>query len=166
MRRKWILAVVVALALGLVAQVSLADSGHKSSSTVLRFKTMAGVVAPYLGPTNAIRGIPGGGAPWRIDKANGTLKQNGDLDVKVKGLVLTGTGANPFPTFSAVVSCQSIANGAAVVVNRVTAPFPATLAGDAQFKGNVDLPSPCIAPIVFVANGTGNPPAWFSVTGV
>ena len=34
------------------------------------------------------------------------------------------------------------------------------------FKGNVDLPSPCIAPIVFVTNGAGDPPGvWFSVTG-
>jgi hypothetical protein len=166
MRRKWIPAVVLALALGLAAQVSLADNGHGSDSTVLRFKTMVGDQGPYVGPANAIRGIPGAGSPWSIDKANGTLKQNGDLDVKVKGLIITGTGANPVPTFRAVVSCQSIANGAVTVVNRVTAPFPATTTGDAQFKGNVDLPSPCVAPIVFVTTGTGDPPAWFSVTGV
>jgi hypothetical protein len=166
MRRKWIPAVVLALALGLVAQVSLADNGHSSNSTVLRFKTMVGDQGPYVGPANAIRGIPGAGSPWSIDKANGTLKQNGDLDVKVNGLIITGTGANPVPTFRAVVSCQSIADGAATVVNRVTAPFPATTKGDAQFKGNVDMPSPCVAPIVFVTAGTGDPPAWFSVTGV
>jgi hypothetical protein len=53
-----------------------------------------------------------------------------------------------------------------VIVNRVTAPFPATTTGDAQFDGSVSLPSPCIAPIVFVTAGTGNPPGvWFSVTG-
>jgi hypothetical protein len=101
MRRKWIAAVVLALALGLVAQVSLADNGHSSNSTVLRFKTMVGDQGPYVGPANAIRGIPGAGSPWSIDKANGTLKQNGDLDVKVKGLIITGTGANPVPTFRA-----------------------------------------------------------------
>jgi hypothetical protein len=73
---------------------------------------------------------------------------------------------NPVPTFRAVVSCLSIADGAAVTVNRVTAPFPATVTGNAKFKGNVSLPSPCIAPIVFVTNGTGDPPGgWFSVTG-
>jgi hypothetical protein len=127
---------------------------------------MAEVVAPFLGPSNAIGGIPGAGAPWSIDKANGTLKENGDLQVKVKGLIITPTGTNPVPTFRAVVSCQSIAGGAAVTVNRVTAPFPATATGDAAFKGNVDLPSPCIAPIVFVTTGTGYPPTWFSVTGV
>jgi hypothetical protein len=87
--------------------------------------------------------------------------------VEVNGLVITATGTNPVPTFRAVVSCLSIADGAAVTVNRVTAPFPATTTGDAQFEGNVNLPSPCIAPIVFVTNGIGDPPGgWFSVTGV
>jgi hypothetical protein len=42
-----------------------------------------------------------------------------------------------------------------------------TTTTDAQTGRNVDLPSPCIAPIVFVTNGTGDPPGgWFSVTGV
>jgi hypothetical protein len=165
MRKKWILAAVLALGLGLVAQASLAGSGP--NSTVLRFKTMVGTVATYTGPTNAIRGVPGAGSPWSIDKANATLKANGDLDVEVNGLVITATGTNPVPAFRAVVSCLSIADGAAVTVNRVTAPFPATTTGDAQFEGDVNLPSPCIAPIVFVTNGIGDPPGgWFSVTGV
>jgi hypothetical protein len=166
MRKKWIAAVVLAIAVGLIAQAALAAKGGSSNSTVLRFKTMVGDHGPYVGPANAIRGIPGAGSPWSIDKANGTLKKNGALDVKVKGLIITGTGANPVPTFRAVVSCQSIANGAANVVNLVTAPFPATTSGDAHFKGKVNLPSPCVAPIVFVTAGTGEPPAWFSVTGV
>jgi hypothetical protein len=163
MRKIWIPAAVLALAVGLIAQAS---AGNGPDSTVLQFKTMVGTVAPYVGPANAIRGVSGAGAPWSIDKADGSLKQNGDLAVKVTGLIVTGTGANPAPTFRAVVSCLSIADGAAVTVNRVTAPFPATATGDAAFKGNVDLPSPCIAPIVFVTNGAGDPPGvWFSVTG-
>jgi hypothetical protein len=165
MRKTWILAVVLALTLGLIAQASSAGGRH--NATVLKFKTMVGTVAPYTGAANAIRGVAGAGTPWSIDKANGTLKANGDLDVRVKGLIITATGVNPVPTFRAVVSCQSIADGAAVIVNRVTAPFPATMTGNAEFDGNVDLPSPCIAPIVFVTNGTGDPPGvWFSVTGV
>jgi hypothetical protein len=163
MRKLWIPAAVLALAVGLIAQASSAGSGP--DSTVLKFKTMVGTVAPYIGATNAIRGVSGAGAPWSIDKADGTLKANGDLAVKVTGLIVTGS-TNPAPTFRVVVSCQSVDAGAAVIVNRVTAPFPATPAGDASFNGNVDLPSPCIAPIVFVTNGAGDPPGvWFSVTG-
>jgi hypothetical protein len=164
MRKFWIpAAVVVSLAVVLIAQASAGDG---PGSTVLKFKTMVGTVAPYTGAANAIRGVSGAGAPWSIDTANGKLEENGDLSIKVTGLIITGTGANPVPTFRAVVSCQSIAGGAAVVENRVTTPFPASTTGDAAFKGNVDLPSPCIAPIVFVTAGTGAPPGvWFSVTG-
>ena len=164
MRKFWIPgAVVVALAVVLIAQASAGDG---PGSTVLKFKTMVGTVAPYTGAANAIRGVPGAGAPWSIDTANGKLEENGDLSIKVTGLIITGTGANPVPTFRAVVSCRSIANGAALVVNRFTTPFPASTTGDAAFKGNLDLPSPCIAPIVFVTAGTGDPPGvWFSVTG-
>ena len=162
-RKLWIPAVVVTLvAVGLIAQAS---AGNGPGSTVLKFKTMVGTVAPYTGAANAIRGVSGAGAPWSIDTANGKLDQNGDLRIKVTGLIIIPTGTNPFPTFRAVVSCQSIAGGAAVVVNRVTAPFPATATGDAQFNGNVSLPSPCFAPIVLVTAGTGDPPAWFSITG-
>src|SRR6476661_974758 len=90
MRRFWIPgAVVVAFAAVLIAQAS---AGNGPGSTVLKFKTMAGVVAPYLGPANAIRGIPGGGAPWSIDTANGKLDQNGDLRIKVTGLIIIPTG--------------------------------------------------------------------------
>jgi hypothetical protein len=122
MRRFWIPgAVVVAFAAVLIAQAS---AGNGPGSTVLKFKTMVGTVAPYTGPANAIRGVSGAGAPWSIDTANGKLDENGDLSLKVTGLIITGTGANPVPTFRAVVSCQSIVGGAAVVVNRVSTPFP------------------------------------------
>ena len=163
--KKWTVASVLALvlAVGLIAQATAGDENAK----VLEFKTMAGVVPPYTGPANPIRGVAGAGAPWRIDRAQGRLRANGDLEIKVEGLVLTSTGQNPQPAFRAVVNCQTIENGVAVIVNRVTAPFPATMpGGDAEFDGNVDLPSPCFGPIVFVTTGAGDPPRWFAVTGV
>jgi hypothetical protein len=163
--RKWAVASVLALvlAVGLIAQATAGGENAK----VLEFKTMAGVVPPYTGPANPIRGVAGAGAPWRIDRVSGKLRANGDLELAVEGLVLANTGQNPQAAFRAVVSCQSIESGTAVIVNRVTAPFPATMpGGDAQFEGNVTLPSPCFAPIVFVTTGAGDPPRWFSVTGV
>jgi hypothetical protein len=162
--KKWTVASLLALvlAVGLIAQATAGDENAK----VLEFKTMAGVVPPFTGPTNPIQGVAGAGAPWRIDRAHGRLRANGDLELEVKGLVLTSTGQNPQAAFRAVVSCQAIENGTAVIVNRVTAPFPATPTGDAEFEGNVALPSPCFAPIVFVTTGAGDPPRWFSVTGV
>ena len=163
MRKTWIPAVVLVLALVLIVQAS---AGGGRNSTVLSFKTMVGTVAPYTGAANAIRGISGAGAPWSLDEANGKLKANGDLRVMVKGLIVTATGTNPSAMFRAVVSCLSVSNGAAVTVNSVSAPFPATATGNARFNGHLNLPSPCLAPIVFVTNGIGDPPGvWFSITG-
>jgi hypothetical protein len=161
--RKWVVASIFVLALGLVAQASWADQGDHQK--VLELKSMAGVVPPYTGAANPIRGVAGAGAPWRIDAADGKLRSDGDLEVEVEGLVLVNTGTNPQPAFRAVVSCLSIDGGLPVTVNRVTDPFPATTSGDAEFEGNVSLPSPCFAPIVFVTTGAGDPPRWFSVTG-
>jgi hypothetical protein len=163
--KKWIVASVFVLALAIVT-TSWAHGRH--SEKVLDFKTMVGVVPPYVGsaPNAALtRGVQGAGAAWRIDEAKGKLKSNGDLKVEVEGLVLVNAGTNPLTTFRAVVSCLSIDSGLAVTVNLVTAPFPATVpGGDAEFDGNVSLPTPCIAPIVFVTTA-GNPPRWLSVTG-
>jgi hypothetical protein len=40
------------------------------------------------------------------------------------------------------------------------------MAGDAEIDARVDLPDTCVAPIVFVTNGTGSAPgAWFATTG-
>jgi len=69
------------------------------------------------------------------------------------------------PNFRAIVSCLTTdASGSvAATSNVVTDPFPATSTGDADIEALVDLPTPCIAPIVFVTNPTGT--GWFSVTG-
>src|SRR5207253_6472963 len=94
-RTFWISAVVVTLlAVGLIAHAS---AGNGPGSTVLKFKTMVGTIAPYTGTANPIRGIAGAGSPWSIDTANGKLDENGDLSIKVTGLIITGTGANPEP---------------------------------------------------------------------
>jgi hypothetical protein len=140
---------------------------------------MAGVPRPYTGPTNAIRGIPGGGLPWVISSAQGELSTSGDLEVKVTGLVLDpndpaviaggNAGKNPIPQFKAIVSCQSVdSSGAAITVNVSTALFPATTGlasaggGNAKIEDHVNLPHPCLAPIVFVTSPGGS---WFAVTG-
>jgi len=68
----------------------------------------------------------------------------------------------------AIVSCQSVVAGAAAVVNVESPLAPATVGaasaggGNATIEATLTLPSPCIAPIVFVTSPTG---AWFAATG-
>ena len=140
-----------------------APGGTSDETKILRFQTMVGVQPPYTGAANRIRGVPGGGAPWDIADAKGELRADGEIDIKVRGLVLTRTGANPVPNFRAIVSCLSTdENGLPVTVNVQTGLFPADENGDCLIADQVDLPDPCIAPIVFVTSPTGS---WFAATG-
>ena len=100
----------------------------------------------------------GGGVPWRLASAKGELKVDGSLEIKVKGLVVAASGVNPVADFRGVVNCLTPASPT-TGVTLVSDPAPATSAGDARIKADLALPTPCIAPIVFVTNGTGPPPA-------
>ena len=154
-----------ALAAMVLAPASIA------SEKVLAFETMAGVGRPYTGGSNPIRGLSGGGLPWVIRVGKGEVKADGRIEVKVRGLVIADDPAvpparrltNPSANFRVVVSCLTVdASGAAVTANRSTGDFPATPTGDADVEAALDLPSPCIAPVVLVTSSTG---AWFAATG-
>ncbi len=173
----WIAAATAATVAALVStaavQAVAAPAADHDPASVLRFSTMAPVTGPYVGATNPIRGIPGGGLPWIITSAHGSLRSDGRLDVRVRGLVLANSapvpanlqGVNPFPDFRAVVSCQTIGAGStATVTNVFTGNFPANAEGDSKIATTISLPHPCIAPIVFVT-GPAGANFWFSATG-
>lgn len=135
---------------------------------ILQFDTMVGVPQGLTGSQSPIRGVNGGGLPWEIGSARGELKASGKLDIKVQGLVFSAgpnIGRNTVTSFRAIVSCLA---GDGSVVNLTTDPFPATVGpaslggGNARIEAQLALPSPCIAPIVFVTSPGG---AWFAVTG-
>jgi len=151
-----------------VASATSGTSVRDDGGNVFEFNQLTSVMPPFTGPTNPIRGIGGGGAPWKIDSGRAELNANGEIEVRVRGLVLVGTGTNPIPNFAVILSCQSKdAVGAPAVVNLVAGITPATTTGDARFEGTVTPPSPCIAPIVFVAiPATVTAPArWLTVSG-
>lgn len=174
----WLLATIGSAALlsaAAVQGIAVASTGHHTAtdheaSSVLRFHTMAPVTGPYVGTANPLRGVPGGGLPWVITSARGSLNSDGHLIVRVRGLVLADQapvptalrGINPLPDFQAIVSCQSIGAGnTATIANVTTGNFPANSDGNSTINASVHLPSPCIAPIVFV---TG-PGFWLAATG-
>jgi hypothetical protein len=139
-------------------------------NTILDFHAMAAVSGPYVGTSNPVRGVPGGGLPWTLGHADGTLRSDGMLEVTVFGLVLATDpsvpqaqqGTNPSPTFMAIVSCETVEAGAAKMTNVATAPAPATATGNSRIQATVQLPMPCIDPVIFV---TGTNGAWFAATG-
>ncbi len=131
---------------------------------------MVGIPAGLTGAQSQgpLRGITGGGLPWTIGSGMERLSTSGHLKVEVRGLVLAAganAGSNPFASFRALVSCVA-ADGS--FVNLLTDPAPATTGpataggGNAEIEADVNLPQPCIAPIVFVTSTGG---AWFASTG-
>jgi len=167
-KAKWLLAVVAAGTAA--ATLAAGPSASADPGTLQKFDSMAPVTGPYEGAANPVRNLSGGGLPWIITRGMGELKRDGHLDVHVRGLVLANTppvppsvqGINPVPEFDAIVSCQSIsAQGAPTVTNVTTGNFAASTEGDSNIHATVNMPSPCIAPIVFVGSGT----SWFAATG-
>jgi hypothetical protein len=156
------------LAIAVVTQAT--GAGSAEAPRVLEFDTMAAVRGPYVGTANPIRGLNGGGLPWQIERGEGELRTDGQLEVRVEGLVLLDAvpvppslrGTNPVSNFRAVVSCESVVEGQAQTVNRSTRQFPATPQGDSTIRAIVAIPRPCFAPVVFVTSPSG---AWFAVTG-
>jgi hypothetical protein len=173
-KMNWLLAAVGGAALvGAAAVQGVAASASPGPATVLKFSTMTPVTGPYVGTANPVRGVAGGGLPWVLTAGAGSLKRDGHLMVRVRGLVLAKQapvppalrGTNPFPDFRALVSCQTIGSGnTATITNISTGDFKANTAGDSSINAVVRLPRPCIAPIVFVTGPTGTD-VWFAVTG-
>jgi hypothetical protein len=149
-----------------------ADARSPHPRTVLSFETMFANVAPFIGTPGAIRQVDAAPLPWKIGDSHGTLSSNGQLNVDVDGLTLADDpsipaslrGRNPLPYFAATVSCLSSANGAQVTANVTTVNFRASMPrGNASIHQKLALPSPCLAPVVFVTSPNGG--VWFATTG-
>jgi hypothetical protein len=169
---RWLLAALGMAVIGLVPVVAANSSASADPGLILKFDVMTPVTGPYVGPSNPIRMVPGGGLPWIITAGNGSLRRDGHVLIHVRGLVLADQapvppqlqGTNPIHDFKAIVSCQTIgAGGTATITNVSTGDFPASTAGNADINAMVMLPQPCIAPIVFVF-GAPNV-GWFAATG-
>jgi hypothetical protein len=158
----------VLLACFLLVGAASAKKGADDVLNIFEFNRLAAVVPPFTGAANPIRGIGGAGAPWKITSGKAELNASGEIEVSTRGLVLVSNGTNPIANFAVILSCQSKdAAGAPTVVNLVAGTTPATTTGDANFEGTVTPPSPCIAPIVFVAiPATATAPArWLAISG-
>jgi hypothetical protein len=168
---RWLLATLVVAAIGLAPILGSTSSASADPGTILKFSVMTPVTGPYTGTMNPIRMVSGGGLPWIITAGTGFLKRDGHVLIHVRGLVLADQapvppqlqGINPVPEFKAIVSCQTITGGMATVTNVSTGDFPASTEGNADINARVQLPQPCIAPIVFVFGAPNF--GWFAATG-
>ena len=172
--RNWGIA-LCAVVLCATAGVSVASGRHEDGAplpNILAFDTMYGVEGPFLGEANAIRGVVGDEAPWAIEHfIKGRLTRGGRLQILVRGLVFADdplvppelVGKNDEETFRGLVSCLTEEGETVVTENVETEGFPADVNGNSFIDAKIDLPNPCVAPIVFVMAGSEE--KWFAVTG-
>jgi hypothetical protein len=163
---------VVMSVLGVSALVALLGAFGAVPQTIIGFHAMYGVDGPFLGEANAIRNIPGDDLPWEVAHfVIGSLTTTGRLHILVRGLVFKDEegvpeelrGINDEPVLRGVVSCLTEAETTTPIANVVTDGFRATRSGNANIDASVELPNPCVAPVIFV---TGEDPnKWFAVTG-
>jgi len=163
---------LVFLTLGgaLFAEVSAASK--EKAHVILSFQTMYGVDGPFVGDVNPIRDVIGDELPWEIAKSiKGKLDTAGHLKITVRGLVFKDDpsvpaeirGKNDEAEFRGLVSCLTEDGPKVVTENVITQGFPATEDGDSVINAQIELPNPCVAPIVMVLAGSED--KWFAVTG-
>jgi hypothetical protein len=73
-------------------------------------------------------------------------------------------GTNDTDEFRGAVSCVTESGGALERTTVYTQGFDADESGDSDIDAELDLPSPCVAPVVFVL--PANEPVWFAVTAI
>ncbi len=166
-------AAMCAMSLLMITRSVPAKPNHDSRPRdIVAFETMYGVDEAFVGEANPIRGVVGDELPWTIAHGiRGRLTTNGHLKIRVRGLVFTNDdvvppekrGINDETEFRALVSCLSEENGQVVTKNVPTAGFPATESGDSDIDATIELPKPCVAPVVFILAGSED--KWFAVTG-
>ena len=169
MRRRFLALATLLAALVLAASVPAVVGGR--TAEILKAERLVGVPTGLTGATGAIGSVNGAGLPWVIGESKAVLGVDGSFELKFKDLLFTNEasapvalrGTNNQATMQAGVSCLTIGGTRTATL---TGTFPVTMglgAGDAKVATTLDLPSPCVAPIVLITNATGT--SWFAASG-
>ena len=166
---------LIVLAILILAGVSCDQDSPANSSNInkiLEFQTMYGVDGPFVGEDHPIRGVNGDELPWEVeDSISGKLDTQGNLMITVRGLVFKDDpsvppeliGKNDEAEFRALVSCLTEVGDDVETQNVITEGFPADEDGNSSINAKIELPNPCVAPVVMVLAGSED--KWFAVTG-
>jgi hypothetical protein len=137
-------------AVALLTTVALAGSaGATATSAVAAPRALLNsAIAPSVPTDPMLHGVTAGGAPWVIKKGLSFihLLNNGELQVKIKGLVIPELGTpGPVTSVDASLYCANETTPAAT-----TATFPLSKKGNAMIEETIVLPSKCLTPVVLI----------------
>ena len=151
----------VALACILLVGVAFADKhgkgkGHSEDSKGGSFRS--GVIGSIPGLT--IGGVPSGGAKWVVREGKASLSPSGELELEVKGLLITGTNTAADGTTGPVtqIAASLVCGGSGGMVVATTPAVNLSAEGDAELEAKITPPLPCFGTIILVRvaglNGT------------
>ena len=129
-------------------------------------------------PNITIRGVAAGGAPWVVKNGKAQLSPDGQLRVRVKGLVI-GDGVlangNPVPenligttagvtTVHAALTCGGPGGGTAFTITS-TDGVSLNSKGDFEIDAELVIPSVCAQPIILIRIGSPTAPGpWIAAS--
>jgi hypothetical protein len=159
-----VVAIVVSAVCVVVALTGTA-LGAGSSEGRLFESTLVGSV-----PNTVIAGVPSGGAPWTVASSEVRLRPDGELRVKVRGLLLINTGNPALDGTTGPVRAVRASLVCANAVVDTTASVPLNARGDAEIRETITAPRPCFAPAVLVRIGATTTATnllgpWIAATG-
>jgi hypothetical protein len=146
-----------------------------ADDTIARFKGGIGVIPVSSGvgvaPTatvvnrNIVRNVQPAGQPWVIDKLDATVRANGQISVKGRGLILAGSN-NAGRAAGQSVFATLICEAAPPFTEHSSTLAGVRLAASGDFEiddvlSALPLPVECASPMLLIRNAAGQ--AWFAV---
>ena len=165
----------VALACILLVGVAFADKhgkgkGHSGDSEGSKGGSFrSGVIGSNPGLT--IGGVPSGGAAWVVREGKASLTPSGELELEVKGLLISGGPLNGTTGPVTQIAASLVCGGSGGMVVATTAAVNLSPEGDAELEAKITPPATCFGTIILVRvagiNGTllPAPGPFIAVTG-
>jgi hypothetical protein len=169
------------IAPALLSVLVLFASSAFGDTTLVKFKggigvipVSSGVVTPATAATaltadavnrNFVRGVPPPGQPWVIRDLDATVKTDGSIRVKGRGLLLAGAtpGTNAGASVFASLLCEAASPFGEHHTNEDGVPLAAN--GDFEIDGGLSPlpPTPCNNPVLLIRNtSTAANQGWFA----
>jgi len=117
-------------------------------------------------PNVTIRSVMSGAAPWVVQEGKATVDNNGNVKIRVKGLLI-GSGAlangdpvqaalvgtvGPVTTVHAALTCGGPGNGIPFTITS-TPSVPLSADGSFRITAHITLPTTCDRPIILIRAG-------------
>ena len=107
-------------------------------------------LAPSVPADPMLHGNAAGGAPWVLKFGDARIRDNGRVDVVIRGLVIPVAPGNGTPGPVTMVSASLYCGADSTPAVGTTASVPISTSGDARIGGQFTLPAKCLAPSVLI----------------